>query len=1360
MTMGQRWVEVTKSPFTHEQEGLQQIRDLLPDQPPFRAWSNVEFRDGSGKWSEVDLLVLGRRNLHLVELKHYAGMLRGNDVTWTRGGRTEDSPLKLARRKAQRLSSRLKDELRAKCQAEGRPFDPSVLPYVQECVYLHHHTFRSQLPRASERDLFAPSGRQNSTNLPSIAERLLEPGQPHPATERTVVELLEGIGLVQRRQREVGSFLIDDEPMADGDGFQDWPASHKVVTTDRYRIRFFVSRPGSTTAEAAKVKQAVRREYQVTSRLHHDGLLRPQDLVDDELGPGLVYPADERYRRLDLWLADHPYGLPVQTTLSVVRQIAEAVSYAHRHRVVHRGLTPAAVQVRDLPDGRARSQIGDWQAVGLLDDSAKMTGLTGVSESSARLLAVLHGPDDEAGRGQVYLAPEGLRATDRVRLDVFGIGALAYLLLSGRPPALSRTAQRARLEQDGGFDLAVDLPQVSPAMRTLVKRATAIRVSDRPADAAELLELLAAAEREAAGPAEDELDPLDAAPGTVLGGRFEVLRSLGSGSTATGLLVRDNARTGPDAERVLKVARDDEAKGRLAEEAAVLTGLPTHPRLVRLLDGPLTVGTRSALLLSSAGERTLAESLRARVRLSIDRLERWGGDLLEAAVALEDAGVFHRDIKPANLGVLEGRSDRQKHLVLFDFSLSRAAASAVTAGTTHYLDPFVESRGSYDSAAERYAVAVVLLEMASGQLPVFGDGASDPALIPDEAHLEPAQFDPAVAEPLVNFFRTALARTVSERYDTARQMQAAWLEVFGRVPSTRHEGADELAVAAQPVTTLRAAGLSARAISALEPFAVQTAGDLAALDPVRLNAFSGVAEATRREVKERATQWRNRFATAPAADDATPEAARTLLAATPPAVRGLVRLVLGLDGAVDAHATPAQLSKASGVKRAKVADRLVTAQNAWAGAPAAAALLDDVERLGRAALAEVEDVATPAELAAVVAERAPEHGGRLAAGLLALALDRDPTDQALPVQARRAEGAVVLLSTSAALLDQAEAAGRLVDTLVSDELVLATTAAADRLRAVVLSGLSDDRLVAVAAARSTRTVLSGRGELHSRDLPAAVALRLAVSGLAPSVLLAPSELRSRVRARFPALAPLPERPQLDAVVQASGLDLVFDEVATAYRARLAVVATDLESRLVTSLYVGRAPIADVLGQTDVRLRASMASRSFLALGVRMDRPDRSDQAADLLAARHGATIVDVTGELVEAMRNVAVSMRLPWDQVLAADAAAAGSREHQGLTALVSRCLPAVEAVVDAALGRGPVVLTELSPLAQYGHLGLLTRWTDLTAPRAAAVWALLPQMQGQVGAVADGKPLPLAAPGQFLVLDDAWFKEAAVRRG
>lgn len=81
-----RWVEVTPSQFPHEAEGLRIVRDLMPKRAPFRAWTNFEFRDDRGTWSEVDLLILAPDGLHLVELKYYSGRLRGTDTTWLRDG--------------------------------------------------------------------------------------------------------------------------------------------------------------------------------------------------------------------------------------------------------------------------------------------------------------------------------------------------------------------------------------------------------------------------------------------------------------------------------------------------------------------------------------------------------------------------------------------------------------------------------------------------------------------------------------------------------------------------------------------------------------------------------------------------------------------------------------------------------------------------------------------------------------------------------------------------------------------------------------------------------------------------------------------------------------------------------------------------------------------------------------------------------------------------------------------------------------------------------------------------------------------------------------------------------------------------
>ena len=68
--------------------------------------------------------------------------------------------------------------------------------------------------------------------------------------------------------------------------------------------------------------------------------------------------------------------------------------------------------------------------------------------------------DPERWLTEGFRAPEGVWKpdADRIRLDVFGLGALAFYLLSGQPPAPTAKALKTRLHDQQGLDLAIELP--------------------------------------------------------------------------------------------------------------------------------------------------------------------------------------------------------------------------------------------------------------------------------------------------------------------------------------------------------------------------------------------------------------------------------------------------------------------------------------------------------------------------------------------------------------------------------------------------------------------------------------------------------------------------------------------------------------------------------------------------------------------------------------------------------------------------------------------------------------------------------------------------------------------------------------
>ena len=222
------------------------------------------------------------------------------------------------------------------------------------------------------------------------------------------------------------------------------------------------------------------------------------------------------------------------------------------------------------------------------------------------------------------------------------------------------------------------------------------------------------------------------------------------------------------------------------------------------------------------------------------------------------------------------------------------------------------------------------------------------------------------------------------------------------------------------------------------------------------------------------------------------------------------------------------------------------------------------------------------------------------------------------------------------------------------------------------------RRATLAAAASQHAAASGAGELHHRDLEPVAALELTFADLGGQQL-SPEEIRERVRVRFPAVPALPQRPALDALVAAAGLELTFDEVKRVYRATRPGPSTEgLESRRPTSLGLASSPVGST-GALGARLEQSIASRSFLALGVRADRLPRLVDAA---RNGYGATVVDVTAVLLEALRAASAAAGLPWELVRAADAESESSRERRGLNELVRRSWPQVEAAVEQALAR------------------------------------------------------------------------------
>ncbi|MGH3323649.1 MAG: BREX system serine/threonine kinase PglW, partial [Streptomyces sp.] len=611
----------------------------------------------------------------------------------------------------------------------------------------------------------------------------------------------------------------------------------------------------------------------VLQGITHRGVAQAVQIRQHQGGPAILFRHRHSDLRLDAYLDAYGGRLTPETRLDLVRQLAEALRYAHHRSLYHRALSARSVYISAGESGAGPVvRITDWQTAARDFDSTSLRSIGDTSLDAALI-------EDAA---QIYLAPEtDQEFADPVDLDLFGLGALAYLLLTGERPAAQRSALIERLSAEGGLHPYAVTDGLSDSLDDLVYRATRAEVVDRLPSAERFLDLLDEAEQQSAVPdqsATAESDPLTALPGQPVDPVWTVRRVLGTGATARALLVERvvEEADGPDGkavveERVFKAALDQDKDARLYAEARALKAVGGG-RIVRLLEEPREIAGHTVLELEYAGESSLGARLRGEGRLTYDQLERYGNDLFIALDQLAAKGVRHRDIKPDNLG-LHKRDDGSWELLLFDFSLADASERDITAGTRGYLDPFLGStrRSLYDDHAERYAVAITLHEMASGERPVWGDGQSDPRVSEDvELFVAAELFEPGLRDGLTAFFHRALHRDVDRRFDTFQQMEDAWRQIFrtadsakpattpatvGAFAASAEEARETAAAAAEPSTGLEAAGLSPRAVSVANGLGAVTVGELLDVPPHTIARARGAGTLVRRELGRRHKQW-------------------------------------------------------------------------------------------------------------------------------------------------------------------------------------------------------------------------------------------------------------------------------------------------------------------------------------------------------------------------------------------------------------------------------------------------------------------------------------------------------------------------
>jgi serine/threonine protein kinase len=263
-------------------------------------------------------------------------------------------------------------------------------------------------------------------------------------------------------------------------------------------------------------------------------------------------------------------------------------------------------------------------------------------------------------------------------------------------------------------------------------------------------------------------------PGTVVAGRYEVVKCLGAGSMGLVYACRHRELSGHlVAIKVLfpEVARDKIAAARFRNEIFASYGV-SHPNVVRayeyLRDGDLVAYT-----MEFVGGGDLADRLSETENpFAVDEIIILLEQMCSGVQAIHDAGIVHRDLKPENILLT-----KEGNVKIADFGIARTGHGprltehGGVVGTIDYVSPEYMLNSQVDWRSDIYALGILGYEMIVGESPFKADSVyatmtkrlkSDPEPPSSRRSDCPLELDRIIAR--------AMERDPENRYQSAAEM--------------------------------------------------------------------------------------------------------------------------------------------------------------------------------------------------------------------------------------------------------------------------------------------------------------------------------------------------------------------------------------------------------------------------------------------------------------------------------------------------------------------------------------------------------------------------------------------------------------
>ncbi len=340
-----------------------------------------------------------------------------------------------------------------------------------------------------------------------------------------------------------------------------------------------------------------------------------------------------------------------------------------------------------------------------------------------------------------------------------------YRASGGNTPVLMLTGKKLVTEKEAGFDAGAD------------------DYLTKPFHPKELLARIKALLRRSQSTSSGGIPIGELPAGTVFAERYEIVMTLGRGSTGVIYKANHLYLSRMVALKVLhpQLVSETESVARFKREAQAVSAL-SHPNIVAIYDFGINADGLPYLVMDYAGGTTLMNRIVCRNIITAAEAIPLFIDACDALAHAHSKGVIHRDVKPSNLLIIEDSSGVES-LKLVDFGIAKVVESnpamhitqnGDVLGSPLYMSPEQCMGSELDCRTDIFSLGCVMYMTLVGKEPFVGANVLDTMYRRTVEDAKPfASINPQLncPEALEAIVFKALARDVADRYQTMLEVK-------------------------------------------------------------------------------------------------------------------------------------------------------------------------------------------------------------------------------------------------------------------------------------------------------------------------------------------------------------------------------------------------------------------------------------------------------------------------------------------------------------------------------------------------------------------------------------------------------------